>query len=76
MTLVFDDERTSIRAVITERKQSPTGARTRHRYGFVFTAVRGFRHQVIFGSLVPPRPLSEHRFDHLGRFVVSVVGCA
>ena len=55
MTLVFDDEWTSTHAVITERKQSPIGACTRHRYGFVFTAVRGFRYQVIFGSLVPPR---------------------
>ena len=37
-------------------------------------AVREFRHQVIFGSLVPPRPLSQRRFDNLGRIVVSVVG--
>ena len=73
--LVLDDERTSTHAVITERKQSPTGACTRYRYGFAFTAVRGFRHQVIFGSLVPPRPLSQRRFDDLGRIVVSVVGC-
>ena len=29
----------------------------------------------LFGSLVPPRPLSQRRFDHLGRVVVSVVGC-
>ena len=26
------------------------------------------------GSLVPPRPLSQRRFDDLGRIVVSVVG--
>ena len=56
--------------------RAPTGACTRHRYGFAFTAVRRFRHQVIFGSLVPPRPLSQRRFDDLGRTVVSVVGCA
>ena len=71
---ILDDERTSSHAVTTGRKQSPTGACTRHRYGFAFTAVRGFRHQVIFGSLVPPRPLSQRRFDDLGRIVVSVVG--
>jgi len=71
---VLDDERTSSHAVTTERKQSPTGACTRHRYGFAFTADRGFRHQVIFGSLVLPRPLSQRRFDDLGRIVVSVVG--
>lgn len=71
---ILDDERTSSHAVTTERKQSPTGACARRRYGFAFTAVRGFRHQVIFGSLVPPRPLSQRRFDDLGRIVVSVVG--
>ena len=74
MTLVFDDERTSTHAVITERKQSPTGAGARRRYGFTFTAVHGFRHQVTFGNLVPPRPLSQRSFDNLGRVVVSVVG--
>ena len=33
---ILDDERTSSHAVTTERKQSPTGACTRHRYGFAF----------------------------------------
>ena len=29
----------------------------------------------LFGSLVPPRPLSQRRFDDLGRTVVALVGC-
>ena len=41
-----------------------------HSQPFADSAIKS-----LFGSLVPPRPLSQRRFDHLGRVVVSVTGC-
>ena len=41
-----------------------------HSQPFADSAIKS-----LFGSLVPPRPLSQRRFDHLGRVVVPLVGC-
>ena len=41
-----------------------------HSQPFADSAIKS-----LFGSLVPPRPLSEGLFDDLGRTVVAVVGC-